>query len=389
MSATYSSRRSSLEKRIFNETSKSVPQTPAKKQHRPAFRTVPDTPKHNRLLSDDNSLDLEILTHKLQLYQLELEEASLRFEQRKMRTKEAEDVAAAARFLNKHEAERTDEGVSSSAYHARSVSFAPRTSSLRLPPPTMTKLNRSNRPNPLKLNATAVVKPQEIQSAALPIRREPLSRAEDDKMKRQWRRTTIAAGHASSSKIFLMTSPGNLAEFDFNTAAPPVPQLSTSASTSSSPAVLSPITPLALAAEDQMRRELETFALEEGPDLTRSRRSSVASRKRMPAALVPGLEDRVELQSPQRSDALTARIEQLTVEEPVMKTQPPLTRKKSIFGRFERKNEVDAILDLYATDDQSVEEQLSKKRSLKVRGQTFFRRFQNSEHGKTRKEGAG
>lgn len=392
MSSVYSSRRNSLIGPPFNEASKSVPQTPAKKQHKPIFRTVPDSPSHNRLLSEDDGLDLEILTHKLQLYQLELEEASLRFKQRRMHSREAEDVAAAARFLDNQQVEQDGNEGSSSPSHTRSRSmFAPRTSSLRLPPPpaTTVKLNRAKRPNPLQLNATSDVRPQEVQSAALPPRRERVLSTEDDKTKRHWRRTTIAAGRESNSKIFLMTSPGNLTEYDFSTDRPPVLQLQDSASACTTPAVLSPVTPLPLAAEDMIRRELETFALEEGPDLTRSRQSSIASRKRLPTAFVPSPQDRLEAHDAQYSGTADATEISSMNNEPDFTKQPLISRKKSIFRRFERKNEVDAILDLYVTEDQLGEEKLSKKKSLKSRRQTFFKRFQVGENTKVKKDGAG
>lgn len=347
---------------MLREISKSLPQTPAKKQHQLPFRTVPDSPKHCRLLSDDHGLDLEVLTHKLQLYQLELEEAELRFKQRRMVNKEAADVAAAARFrveLEKKDVPDKQNGahLSSSQSHRP---FPNRSSSLRTP-----NMVRSKRPNPLLLAATSDVAPQEVQSAALPPRRTTMSQGEENK--RLWRRTTISAGRDTSSNIVTISSPGHHEEQSFDAAIPPVPDLSASSSVTSSN--LSPMTPGPN--EDQIRRELETFALEEGPDIRMSRRSSVASRKRI-AAFVPDPEDRLlpALPVPTTFDDF-----QLPIP---MKIE--LARKKSFFSRFERKNEVEALLDLYMTDQQIEDQKSAKKKAHRSRRQSFFQRWQPREH---------
>ncbi|KAK5953188.1 hypothetical protein OHC33_005756 [Knufia fluminis] len=453
MSSVYSSKRSSIAEVVLHETSKSVPVTPAKPRRKPVFRTAPESPKHNQLLFDDDGLDIEILTHKLQLYQLELEEADLRFKQRRMvQDKQAAEVAAAARFreeLDKTEwAERTS-GTSSDVKHSRSVSLQavsttvpprtilpPRTTSMRafkrsqpldlswmpvvpqevksavLPPPTMI-LRASKRPQPLKLSSAPVipqevqsaglpprttsisarskrpqplhlssapVMPQEVQSAALPTRRNRRLDFEADAMKLDWRRTTIAAGRNTSSSIILVSSPGKIAEFTFSTDVPPVPPLSASFSASSSPTTASPMTPSPT--EDQIRRELETFAIVEGPDSVVNRRNSVTSRKRITTTFVPDEEDRLRHDVPETP--FVTGVSKVVVDsadtveiKPVNK--PMLGRKKSFFSRFEIKNDVDALLDLYMTDEQLVEEKEIKRKATKSKRPTIFKRWQTSE----------
>ncbi|KAK5071898.1 hypothetical protein LTR64_004323 [Lithohypha guttulata] len=378
MSSIYSSRRGKLAGVVLHESSKSAPQTPAKQRYEPIYRTVPDSPKHNRLLSDDDGLDVEILTHKLQLYQLELEEADLRRKHKRMQNKEAEDIAAAARFLNTYKSEEDDQETSDTSAHSRSRSmFTTRTSSL--PGYNAAKFVRAKRPDPLRLAPAWSVQPQQVQSAGLVGQRNREVNAADE-MKRHWRRTTLSAGHNAGSKIILISSPGMVAEYDFAADVPPVPQLSTSISAATTPLVMSPITPLPLANEDQVRRELESFALQEGPNLALSRRSSVVSRKRMPVVFVPSMDDRVCPDELERPETPTALMEHSINSEPNVASHPSLTRTKSLFSRFERKNDVDALLDLYMTEEQLVKEKTIKKNSIKSRPQNFFKRFQSKEN---------
>lgn len=383
MASGYRAQRSTIVWVTVPQQSRSVPETPAKKQH-PPFRTVPDTPKHCRLLSDDNGLDFDVLTHKLQLYQLELEEAELRFTQRRMADKVAADVAAAARFRD--ELEKRDlpklQGGESGKQRARSAStqsqsrpFPNRTSSLRAP-----NMIRSKRPNPLFLVATTDVAPQEVQSAMLPPRRKIVSQEGDDH-KRHWRRTTISAGRDTTSNVITISSPGHHEEQNFDADVPPVPELST-ASSITSPSTMSSASPMTpQPTEDQIRRELETFALEEGPDIRMSRRSSVASRKRLPAAFVPDAEDRMLPKTPPIPPQVKALPDVPFAADFDLRTpiKNDLTRKKSFFSRFERKDEVGALLDLYMTDQQIEDHKTEKKKAHRSRRQTFFKRFQPNE----------
>jgi len=420
MSSVYSSKRSSFSDVVLQDPSKSVPETPAKPHPKPAFRTVPESPEHNRLLSGDYGLDIEILTHKLQLYQLELEEAELRFTQRRMmHDKQAADVAAAARFRDELEKSQSTDGrveKMSNMNHIRSTSLQtpsttapPRASlplrttsmraskrpqpplvssmpaqpqeaqSARLPPRTTSMLARSKRPQPLHLSSAPVM-PQEVQSAALPVQRNRELDSHVDDMKRHWRRTTIAAGHNAGSTIILVSSPGKIAECEFVTDIPPVPPLSASLSTETSPTTASPLTPLPT--EDQIRRELETFAIQEGPHSVLSRRSSVISRKRMAATFVPDEDDKMlpdAPKSPSVVEAPTALVDYGDYEETISASRPTLGRKKSFFSRFGKKNDVDALLDLYMTDEQLVEEKQIKSKPSKSPRAIFFKRWQSSE----------
>lgn len=431
MSLVCSSKRTSLSDPALHALSKSVPETPARAYQRPVFRTVPDSPKENPLLLEDHGLDLSILTHKLQLYQLELEEAELRRKhKRTVEDKMAAEVAAAARFRDElekrdqashlpgaegkvsrsrsaslHNPEETQNIRSRSAslhnpegpgIHSRSASTNKShrsKSSIRSvsvynsddgspqnsPPPTVPlKPMRTKRPNPLLLPA-APVSPQEIQSAALPAIPTRASTMNMAEMKKHWRRTTISAGRDSSSKIVLLSSTGQAEYCDFD--VPPVPPLSASASTATSST--SPATPSsAEPTEDQIRRELETFALEEGPNIQMSRRSSVGSRKRMPVAFVPDPEDRMPQEAippptPPQAEIPSAFVD--VVDAPQSPHSPTYGKKKSFFSRFERKNEVDALLDLYMTDEQLGEVKAEKKKANRARRQTFFKRWQSTD----------
>lgn len=384
-----SSTQSSLAEVVQLDTSKSEPHTPAKKQHHRAFRTVPESPIRSRPLSDDG-LDIEILTHKLQLHQLELEQAQLRAAQRRtMAAKEAADVAAAQRFRDGLVTESFADTMSkrrprSTSLHTKVMGITNAVSSRTS---ITTKIIRSRRPDPLELSAASTADVPQVQSAALPISTSQKADMERAEVKRHWRRTTISAGRNSGAKIFMISSPGNVAEYDFEADIPPVPQLSASASTATSPPTMSPLTPLPT--EDQIRRELETFALEEGPDLRKSRRNSTLSRRRIPAAFVPCAEDRVLPASTTLSDATTALVDVPEMFDAKTASRQSLSRKKSFFSRFERKNEVDALLDLYLTDDQLAEEKNQKRKSTKSRRQTFLKRWQTGEHDESYLHKAG
>lgn len=199
-------------------------------------------------------------------------------------------------------------------------------------------------------------------------------------MKSQWRRTTIAAGRNAGSRIILVSSPGKIAELEFVADVPPVPPLSASFSGATSPTTASPMTPLPT--EDQIRRELETFAIKEGPDSVLSRRSSVVSRRRMAAAFVPDEEDKMLPEIPQnhsRLEATTASMNLDDDDESKRAIKPTLGRNKSFFSKFEKRNDVDALLDLYMTDEQLLDQKEVRRKSTKSRRQTFFKRWQSSD----------
>lgn len=435
MSSDCSSKRASFVDPALHALSKSVPETPARAFQRPIFRTVPDTPKENPLLLDDHGLDLSILTHKLQLYQLDLEEAELRQKHRRaVHDKEAAEVAAAARFRDElekrerfnqiagmegmiarsrsaslHNGEKTQVPMRSrsatihnpqeTGSHSRSASTenseesktrsraassvyksdddTPQSS---LPEVSPVKPLRTKRPNRLVL-PNGPVTPQEVQSAALPIPRARSTNVDIEEMKKHWRRTTISAGRHSSSKIILLSSTGKPEYCDFG--VPPVPPLSASLSISTAPSI-SPMTPSSNEpTEDQIRRELETFALEEGPNIQMSRRSSLGSGKRRPAAFVPDPDDRLLKEDvPPTLQVPSAAVEVVDAaipQSPTSPHSPTSNKKKSFFSRFERKNDVDALLDLYMTDEQLTEAKVEKKKANRAKRQTFFKRWQSTD----------
>lgn len=377
MSSAYSSPRSSRGHATIHLTSRSVPETPSIRQERPVFRTVPVTPELNRLLPDENGLDLEILTHKLQLYQLEMEEAELRLKQRKsLLDKQAADVAAAARFRSEVDTfsnialDRVSTRSPTEPERSRSTSLngslTTRSSVTSRSTSVSKRMDRQNRPQPIQISQASL---QFQQGSSIPVpAQRPLPGSMDLKeAKRHRRTTTISAGRNVHSTVIMVSSPGRLTEYDYS--IPPVPQLSSSASATASPTTLSPLTPLPLTptpTEDQLRRELETFALEQGPNIHMSRRSSVASRRKMPAAFVPKAEDIVIPKLPQ-SESLTALVDATDPLVEHSQDGQTLNRKKSFFGRFEKRNEVDDLLDLYMTDQQLTEEKEQKRKSTKLR----------------------
>lgn len=385
MSSIYSSRRPSfteLHPHVPPEHSKSAPETPARALRRPIFRTAPDSPQHNPLLSDEDGLDIDILTHKLQLYQLVLEEAQLRFKQKRaVEDKEAAEVAAAARFrdeLDKLEQSSQPIDIGDQATRSRSNSSDKSGSVLPrkgLPAGLSSNPSRSKRPQPLRLPEVDV-DPQEIKSAVLPARTNRASDMSAEEMKTQRRRTTIFAGRNANSKIILLSSDSKPEYCDFG--LPPVPQLS--ASTATSPPGMSPMTPqYTEPPENQIRRELETFALEESPNIHLSRQCSVASRKRIPTAFVPDPDDKLPAEAPPPPETPDAFPDPAEYDTPKTSHPQPWSKKRGFFSRFERKNEVDALLDLYLTEEQLHEAKVKKKKSTRHRHQTFFKRWQPTD----------
>lgn len=235
---------------------------------------------------------------------------------------------------------------------------------------------KRRRPLPLTL-AASIANPQTVQSARLPprtssrgLRRvDPLEGEAMEGQKQDWRRMTIAGGKHTS--VVMMSSSGHLEEFDLS--LPPVPSLSDPPSPATLLASHAPRKPIPT--EDQIRRELEAFAIKESPNIQLSRRSSLSSRRR--ATYFPDPED-VMYDQPTLPGydlkALPSLPSPAPPPEPETRSRPSLSRSKSIFGRFERKNEVDTLLDMYLTEEQIEESRLQKRKSTKTRRLTLFRR---------------
>lgn len=122
---------------------------------------------------------------------------------------------------------------------------------------------------------------------------------------------------------------------------PAVPQSGSVAIISSSP----PLAPLSLCSprEDQIRRELESFALHEGPEIL-----ELKYKKRRPPKL-----DLVDFDG----EILEAEEERGSRQEPGMKEQitdelgrPRPRRSKSILSIFQRKSPLEKVIDLYLDD---------------------------------------
>lgn len=370
MSSCYSSSAASSTSR---NGSVSTPETPSDYQQKTTeFRTAPASPPISHRSSPSNSLDAQILTHKLQLYQLEEEATKLRLEaRRRMEDKQAADVAAAARFRDQLErsarlgrstsAGKTKKRSTSVGGHNETFNFAlGRSSSL--------KMIRTRKPHPLQLSPTTV-QPQEVQSAALPSVR-PVTATNE--MKKHWRRTTISAPRDDAGNVVLLTSPGHSTEYDYHASEPPpVPQLSESLV--SSPQIASPITPMHV--EDQIRRQLETFALEEGPNLHPRRTGHFSTIHRPLAMYIPDPDDIMTEKALPTPPRETVKM----VNEETHQQPPSPAWRKGIANMFDRRNEVDVVLDMYYTIPRHEINSLQKKPS-KSRRQTLLRRFQSIDH---------
>lgn len=125
---------------------------------------------------------------------------------------------------------------------------------------------------------------------------------------------------------------------------PPVPSLSQSgsiATITSSP----PLTPLSLCSprEDQIRRELESFALQEGPETL-----ELKYKKRRPPRLdlVDFDGEALEVEE-ERESRPEVEKKELSNSEP---SRPRPRRSKSIMSMFQRRSPIEKVIDLYFDD---------------------------------------
>ena len=376
MSSCYSSGRTSFASKT---QSLSAPETPVEYQQKTGyFQTAPSSPPLSHRSSYRHSLDAQILTHKLQLYQLEEEAGRLARELRKrMEDRQAADVAAAARFRDQLEnAKLPERSISSVRTKQRSISAGSKNEMFdtALRRSGSMKMVRSRKPIPLLLSSqTQTTQPQEVQSAALPSVR-PIKAT--DEMKKHWRRTTISAPRNDINKVLLISSEEQT-ECDYTVETPPVPQLydDSPGSDLHSPQTASPITPN-IYQEDRIRRELETFAIRDGPNLQPRRVGGLSTSAQRPLAVyIPDLNDiMTEKELPATPRQAVQVMDQYNYQPP-----PPSPAWRKAISRFDRRNDVDTLLDMYYTAPPQEEHSLKKKPS-RSRRQTLFRKFQSIEY---------
>jgi hypothetical protein len=142
---------------------------------------------------------------------------------------------------------------------------------------------------------------------------------------------------------------------------PPVPALSQAGST----ATLSPPpTPLSICSpqEDQLRRELEGFALAEGAETL-----GLRHRRRQPPMLDLTASDDEHEDSRSGSSPLgrsSPGLAESSDPKGLLGTRPRIRRQRSILSIFQRRSEVEKLIDMYFDDDQE-ETILPRRRSTK------------------------
>ncbi|EXJ74533.1 uncharacterized protein A1O5_02829 [Cladophialophora psammophila CBS 110553] len=159
------------------------------------------------------------------------------------------------------------------------------------------------------------------------------------------RRTTTSDGRPSIRNGGFWSD--QTAELFAQGEVPPVPALSQSnsnATLKSNP----PLTPLTLSdpREDQLRREMESFAIRDGPETLEHR-----YKKRRPPVL--NLFDSDDEKEDQQSVSTTLEPDNLSLLETSddRGARPRTRRRKSIFSIFQRRSPVEKLIDMYFDDE--------------------------------------
>lgn len=313
-----------------------------------------------------------------------------------LQSREAAEVAAAARFIS--QIDNVSDVLADSASHfaqkprlgsSTSVRDSIMDSTLNISKSRIvksqthvpTKRSKMTRPAPLQLEE-AIFFSEEVQSP-LPERSSSKGAPSFDLAR------SIESAAASSQDQTLnlnqdtgfksplpVLTPESAKTFQFDFDISNEPRLSRSESGAST-ASQSPPTPATGPSDDQVRKDIEAFALEQGPYLRGSHR-----RVRRPPAL--GVSEQKEEAKPhllQSRDtnvaALIPSVESIqdvdAAKEIGDATHPVLRRKKSIFGWLQKKPEVevDDLLDLYLTDEQLEEVKTVKPKSSKPKKPIF------------------
>lgn len=235
------------------------------------------------------------------------------------------------------------------------------------------KLARLVRPLPIVVPANEV--PQEVQSAGLPDRsvtRGVLLRSVSDdgsRIKSHRRHVTISEGRGSARKTLLLSTP--LGQFIED--VPPLPGLSPSNSTTTATWTPPPTPPLVedQVNEDRIRREMELFTLQDGAEPLVGNKY----RHRKPPRLQLDSDDEISKQPSNNVQAQPRAKKVVEDDQKSMVSTKSMGRRKSIFSKFQRSNEVDSLLDLYFDDTASTKKtDLARRPSLAKRMTRSFRK---------------
>lgn len=369
-------------------------------------------PLEQSKIYNNDGFDLDLLLHKLEGYKTRVEGMEAQFtQQRSFSSKEAADVAAAARFkleleLLRHagafpsvenvEKESIETAPKEGEYLGSNIKKEeeqpqwPIRESVEVRQSVLErrKIARPLQLQHLKLKPAAALPPPQVQSALLPPRtssrfspiverlhgmsQSPLP----DESSYFHRRMTISGDQQSSQIGEHQSTTGSFVEI----YSPPLPSLASPASdvtwTSSPPP---PATPLTLCPpnEDQLRRELEFLAMYDGVETLEQR----YKQRRPPKILLPEVDD-------DDDDAISMMEDEATVTKSqypprtdsrvrskvdVKSENGQLRRKKSILTFFQRKSPVDELIEMYMDDPEpKVKEGLTRQPS-KLRRTFSFR----------------
>lgn len=238
------------------------------------------------------------------------------------------------------------------------------------------KSRRLDRPLPIVVPPRDTP-PQEVQSAQLPMRTSSRTVAQrsvsDDgsEAKSHRRHVTISEGPQAARKTLLLSTPMGF----FMEDVPPIPGLSPSDSTTTarwSPLPTPPLMPN-IANEDKVRREMELFTLRDGATQLVGNKY----RKMHPPALQLDSDDEDGEKISQPESSLKRPVKKPIDDDQrsVMSTKSEVKRRKSIFARFQRQNELDKLIDMYLDEVVPDEKpEIKRKASLARRMTRSFRK---------------
>jgi hypothetical protein len=288
-----------------------------------------------------------------------------------------EDVAAATRFklqlerqeqLSEYEDDVSEAPARAYVLPLRSTSL-PYTDAMpasipdTFPQQESRYMKRRKTPEPIVVNNIDALL-EEIQSAPLPSNR-PLNSVEieETSAKSHRRHVTISEARGASRNIILLHTPSGT----FSEHTPPMPVLSPSISINTPRLAEIPLTPLSLNPpnEDQIRREIEFFTLQDGAESLVNHRY----RHQAPSTFVIDSDDEDDGYGGLRN-SFSAKSTRDDDQRSIVSVTPSLKRRKSIFSVFQRKSELDKLLDLYLDDEPADEVQPVKKKSSLARRMT-------------------
>lgn len=228
------------------------------------------------------------------------------------------------------------------------------------------QMRRKKTPEPITINDKPQP-PQEVQSASLPprlsSRRIPGKGGEVEATAKFHRRhVTISEGRGISSMLLLHSQTG-LTEH-----TPPLPFLSPSRSIASPQLPDMPSTPLSLNPpnEDQIRREIELFAIQGGAQPLLDQRY----RYQEPPSLMLDFDGEEETHSENFERRSLTKKPAEDDRMSMVSVTPSMKRRKSIFSIFQRKSELEKLLDLYLDEEETAEPVQVQKRPSLVRRMT-------------------